>query len=45
MVFPEREVARFLVERGINVPGKDIAMMRHSLGLGPAWCRCTDTWN
>ena len=36
MVFPEREVARLLVERGINVPGKDIAMMRHSLDLGPA---------
>ncbi|HZM74412.1 MAG TPA: ankyrin repeat domain-containing protein [Candidatus Limnocylindrales bacterium] len=32
-VFPELEVARFLVERGLNVPGKDVAMMRHSLGL------------
>jgi len=33
-VFPEVGVARLLVERGINVPGKDVAMMRHSLGLG-----------
>jgi hypothetical protein len=27
------DVARLLVERGINVPGKDVGMMRHSLGL------------
>jgi hypothetical protein len=31
--FPEVAVARLLVERGIDVPGKDIAAMRHSLGL------------
>jgi ankyrin repeat protein len=33
--FPEVAVARLLVERGINVPGKDIAAMRRSLGLDP----------
>jgi ankyrin repeat protein len=31
--FPSLDVARLLVERGINVPGKDVDMMRHSLGL------------
>ena len=31
--FPSVEVARLLVERGINVPGKPVAAMRHSLGL------------
>jgi hypothetical protein len=30
-----KPVARLLVERGINVPGKDVAAMRHSLGLNP----------
>jgi hypothetical protein len=35
-VFPERDVARLLLELGANVPGKDVAMMRHSLGLDPA---------
>jgi len=34
--FAEVDVARLLVERGINVPGKDVAAMRHSLGLDPA---------
>jgi ankyrin repeat protein len=31
--FPSRDVARLLVERGINVPGKAVAAMRWSLGL------------
>jgi hypothetical protein len=30
---PDLDVARVLSERGINVPGKDVTMMRHSLGL------------
>ncbi len=33
--FPGREVARLLVARGIDVPGKDVDMMRRSLGLDP----------
>ncbi|MBO3751682.1 ankyrin repeat domain-containing protein [Streptosporangiaceae bacterium NEAU-GS5] len=31
--FPSIDVARLLVERGINVPGKPVAAMRRSLGL------------
>jgi hypothetical protein len=33
--FPSKDVARLLVERGINVPGKDPAAMRHWLGVDP----------
>ncbi len=33
--FPSMDVARLLVERGINVPGKDVGMMRQSLGVDP----------
>ena len=34
--FPSKEVARLLVSRGIDVPGKDPAAMRHGLGLDQA---------
>lgn len=33
--FPSIDVARLLVRRGINVPGKDVGMMRQSLGVDP----------
>ncbi|HEX6683923.1 MAG TPA: ankyrin repeat domain-containing protein [Candidatus Limnocylindrales bacterium] len=33
--FPGKDVARLLVQRGIDIPGKDPAAMRHALGLDP----------
>jgi len=34
--FPSKDVARLLVERGIDVPGKDPSAIRHGLGLDQA---------
>ncbi len=33
--FPSKDVAKLLVQHGIDIPGKDPAAMRHTLGLMP----------